>query len=242
MQKLHDLYGGQATGASSAMPNGKFRNRLFAGDNAGTPLEMGWANNVWGALSGILKMAGITANNNEENADTSQVALGVKSIAHEAIRKSFKYGNSANPGNQIECHALLRTLRVSDEFYLDFATGVITQAEQTSAGNSVDLPIPYGRFTISSFGAYVTNHTSGGAQPLALYLRRRNIVSNSIETISTIQYNTGSNARGNTLLPYHSIENGWIYYVSMRGQNESGAPNLQIRDIYIVLEQLPVTL
>lgn len=70
-KNLSTLYPGKIT-TDANNPNGTFKNRTSDALKDGTPYEYGWASDVWGFLSHILGLGGVSPNGAEENETTSQ--------------------------------------------------------------------------------------------------------------------------------------------------------------------------
>lgn len=68
-------------------PQGKARNVTASLDGTGTPLEKDWLNDWFGFQQAVVAAAGITPSNTPDNAVTSQLLTGLKSLMAVAARE-----------------------------------------------------------------------------------------------------------------------------------------------------------
>lgn len=78
-KNLTTLYPGK-TDVDGNNPNGTFKNRTSDALKDGTPYEKGWASDIWGFVSHILGLAGISPNGAEENETNSQYYDALESL------------------------------------------------------------------------------------------------------------------------------------------------------------------
>lgn len=87
--KLYERYPGRFSPATSAYPQGAFKNRSAPGAKDGSYLEKDWANDKEGFFGSLLRAAGITPNGDPDTALASQYFDAMKSLGLQQATESL---------------------------------------------------------------------------------------------------------------------------------------------------------
>jgi hypothetical protein len=248
MKSLRFIYGAQQTGPTSLdYPYGTFRNRQFDGDPSGTPVEAQWANDVYGMMCGILKKVNATASGSAETAQTSQVADAIETLSeNKVLRGSYSWPNGTQSGIGVwsDEYAIMPNwgfgINPGGSSVYESSPGVFQGAfsvdrfgiQQMTRSSSpifrATVVQPPGRWKLTSMRARVTDFDlTPSISPLKISLKRRELGTNSISTLGTIQYGgTGGETTENTitaLAPGRYMPGGHLfyYYVEVEGEQDA---------------------
>ena len=86
--KLYERYPGRFSPATSAYPQGAFKNRSAPGAKDGSYLEKDWANDKEGFFGSLLRAAGMTPNGDPDTALSSQYFDAMKSLGLQQATES----------------------------------------------------------------------------------------------------------------------------------------------------------
>lgn len=198
--KLYERYPGRFSPATSAYPQGAFKNRTAPGAKDGSYLEQDWANDKEGFFGSLLRAAGITANGTPDTALASQYFDALRSLglrqATEAQTGVLRIASlvAALAGSddttgmtpakvKAVTTALLPKRSFGPRDYIripDVPGGLIVQwvldaPEATSAADMINFPVPFPTARLGVSGTLNALTTGGLSQTTNIVVLSNNL-------------------------------------------------------------------
>jgi hypothetical protein len=163
-KNLTTLYPGK-TDVDANNPNGTFKNRTSDALKDGTPFEKGWASDVWGFLSHILKRAGISPNGAEENEVNSQYydaldqVIGGRSVDFETKNLITNFTSATQGTAKADRLSLIDSSGIPK--YVDNLNIIFTMPTDLESGTSEKNSTDYGAWVDSDLNKRLVPDLTG---------------------------------------------------------------------------------